>query len=59
VQVVAHIVTCVELESQLRLPVSTLEAVVKNNDETEGNYIHCGPLPEQCKSLECSPLEVL
>jgi hypothetical protein len=59
VEVDAHIGTCVELASQLRLPVSALDTIVKNNDETEGNYVHCGPLPEQCKSLKCSPLEVL
>jgi hypothetical protein len=47
VKVDAHIGTCVELASQLRLSVSKLNITVKNHEETERSYIQCGPFSKQ------------
>jgi hypothetical protein len=45
--------------SQFRLSVSLLNTIVKNREEIERNYVHCGPFSKQLKSLNCSPLEKL
>jgi hypothetical protein len=42
-QVDAHIGTCVELTSRLRLSVPALNTLVNNLEETEIKYVQCGP----------------
>jgi hypothetical protein len=47
VQIVAHIGTCVELASQLRLSVLTLDTIVKKHEGIGKNYVQCGPSRKQ------------
>jgi hypothetical protein len=49
VQDEAHIGTYIEQASSV--------PVVKNRDETERIFIHCGPFSKKWKSLKCLPLE--
>jgi hypothetical protein len=59
VQVDAHTGTHVEQMSWLRLPLPTLNLIVKNHEEIERRYVQCGPSSKQWKALRCLPLEKL
>jgi carbonic anhydrase/acetyltransferase-like protein (isoleucine patch superfamily) len=37
--------------------LSTLNAIVKNHEETERRHVQCGPFSKQQKTLKCSSLE--
>lgn len=58
-QVDAHIGACVELASQLGLPVFTLDTTVKNHEKIERYVVQCGPFSRQWRSLKRSPMEEL
>jgi hypothetical protein len=47
VQIDAHIGTCAELASQLRLPVFILDTIVEKHEKIEKNYVQCGLFPIQ------------
>jgi hypothetical protein len=51
-QVDVHTGTGTELESQLKLSVSTLNSIMKNNEVVETGYIQHGPFSKQQKSLK-------
>jgi hypothetical protein len=54
-----HIRIRIELVSQLGFSVSTLNTIVKNYEDIERNYVQCGPVSKQWKSLKHALLEEL